>query len=94
MKKIILYIGSVVFTALMGYNIGAGNLLAKSSDVSLESIKIMAAAAEDEDPGGGYGNWKYGFCYSGCIPYGIEIICYWWPNSLCNSTPCTAGWCN
>lgn len=52
MKKIILYIGSVVFTALMVYNIGAGNLIAKSSDVSLESIKIMAAAADIEDGNG------------------------------------------
>jgi len=38
MKKIILYIGSVVFTALMVYNIGAGNLIVKNTDVSLESI--------------------------------------------------------
>lgn len=53
MKKILLYIGSAVFAALMVYNIGAGNLLAKSSDVSLESIKIMAAAAEIENPPGG-----------------------------------------
>ena len=85
--------GSVLFAALMVYNLGVDSLIAKNTDVSLESIKIMAAAAEMENPGGGYGNEKYGFCYDGCIPLGIEIVCYWWPNSLCNATPCTAGFC-
>lgn len=48
MKKIILYIGSVVFAALMVYNIGSDNLIAKNIDVSLESIMIMAAADDSE----------------------------------------------
>jgi len=38
MKKFIIYFGSVIFSALMFYNMGAGNLLAKNFDVSLESI--------------------------------------------------------
>jgi hypothetical protein len=50
MKKIILYIGSAVFAALMVYNIGESNLLTKNTDVSLESIKIMAAGAQSELP--------------------------------------------
>ena len=50
MKKLIIYFGSVVFSALMVYNISADNLFAKNTDVSLESIRIMAAAANYEDP--------------------------------------------
>ena len=52
MKKIILYIGSAVFAALMVYNIGKSSLIAKNTDVSLESIKIMAVSAQNELPPG------------------------------------------
>jgi hypothetical protein len=65
MKKIIVYIGSAVFAALMVYNIGAGNLLAKNTDVSLESIKIMAAGAfiEDNNNQCTY-PWQFYYCYT------------------------------
>lgn len=66
MKKLILYIGSVLFAALMVYNIGTGNLVAKNVDVSLESIRIMAAGAFIE---GGDNNqctypWQFYYCYT------------------------------
>ena len=50
MKKLIIYFGSLVFAALMVYNMGVVNLTVKNTEVSLESIKIMAAGAQSELP--------------------------------------------
>ena len=87
MKKIISYLFSAVFAALMVYNIGAGNLLAKNTDVSLESIKIMAAAAQTELPEVTITcNAQPGFCWDGTCyheftPFGGWVYvmkdCYW-----------------
>jgi len=52
MKKIVVYFVSVLFAGLMIYNMDAGSLLEKKSDVSLESIKLMAAGAINEGGNG------------------------------------------
>jgi len=98
MKKIILYIGSAVFAALMVYNIGSGNLIAKSSDVTLESIKIMAVAAQTELPevpvicGKNEGPCWDGECEVELTPFGpIKVwVCYFtgWQHDACVSMPC------
>ena len=74
MKKILLYIGSAVFAALMVYNIGAGNLIANNTDVSLESIKIMAAGAqiEEDEPGG---VWQFPYQTMGWCGSSWGYIC-------------------
>jgi len=82
MNKIILYIGSIVFAALMVYNMGEGNLLAKNPDVSLESIKIMAVAAQTELPEVTITcNAQPGFCWDGTCyheftPFGGWVYVY------------------
>lgn len=79
MNKIILYIGSIVFAALMVYNIGEGNLLAKNPDVSLESIKIMAAAADieqgDDCPQGKQGCTFTKYHSNGTVDWSCSACC-------------------
>jgi len=82
----IIFIG-LVFILILFINIFTVKYV-NSTDKNLALITNMTNA-DDED----YGNGHYGFCYSGCWPDGIEIVCYPWPNSYCIPVGCTMGWC-